>query len=119
LRHREKHVDRGCLRTQLAGHKSPIRACAFSPESRRIVTAGYDHTLRLWNVEKGCATGFRVHLLPDDEYAVFTPDGQGFIEVSPDAWRWLGWLGTDPETGKVTRYPAELFGPLPVKGEKP
>ncbi len=63
--------------------------------------------MRIWELEQGRATSFRVHLLPDGEYAVLTPDGEGLIQVSPGAWRWLGWLGTDPETGKLTRYPAE------------
>jgi hypothetical protein len=31
------------------------------------------------------------------------------IQVSGDAWRWLGWLAPDA----VARYPAEIFGHLP------
>ena len=25
-----------------------------------------------------------------------------------------GWAGPDPETGAITRWPAEYFGPVPV-----
>ena len=44
-----------------------------------------------------------------------TPDGKRIIEVSPGAWRDLGWLVPDATgaTGAPTRYPAEVFGPLP------
>jgi len=33
--------------------------------------------------------------------------------VSGGAWRWLGWSGIDPATGRMERWPAEMFGPLP------
>lgn len=58
---------------------------------------------------------FRLHPLPGGEYAVLKNDGSGAIEVSPEAWRWLGWQVRDPETGELTRLPAETFGPLPVR----
>lgn len=33
---------------------------------------------------------------------------------SADTWRWVGWLAPSPFTSRVTRYPAETVGPLPV-----
>jgi hypothetical protein len=60
----------------------------------------------------GDAVGFRVVLLGDGEFASLTPDGQRIIQVSPEAWRDLGWL-VPVETGVLTRYPIEIFGPLP------
>jgi WD40 repeat protein len=52
-----------------------VRAAAFSPDSRRLVTAGSLHSLRVWDVE----TGRELHVRPGHHSAVvalrFSPDG--------------------------------------------
>ena len=96
----------------LQGHTNPVTACAFAPDGTRILSASGDNTLRLWDAATGEAVGFRVALLGDGHFASLTADGQRIIQVSPEAWRDLGWLVPDP-TGALTRYPVELFGPLP------
>jgi WD40 repeat protein len=37
----------------LVGHTSTLKDFAFSPDSTQIATAGYDGTLRVWNVHSG------------------------------------------------------------------
>ncbi|KAJ1454943.1 hypothetical protein M885DRAFT_225835 [Pelagophyceae sp. CCMP2097] len=40
----------------IKGHTNYVRSCAFSPDGKRIVTASYDRTARLWDAETdGCA----------------------------------------------------------------
>ena len=45
-------------------------------------------------------------------HAAWTSDR--IIELGGNAWQWMGWAGPDPETGAITRWPAEYFGPVPV-----
>jgi WD40 repeat protein len=97
----------------LEGHRNWVTSCAFSSDGARLASTGSDGTLRLWDAATGNPVAWRAELLPEGEYAVLRADGSGAIEVSPGAWRWLGWMGKDPATGALTRYPAEIFGPLP------
>jgi hypothetical protein len=90
-----------------------------SPASARLASAGSDGTLRLWEVATGKPVAWRAELLPEGEYAVLRADGSGALQVSPGAWRWLGWSAKDPATGALTRYPAEAFGPLPEVNRSP
>jgi hypothetical protein len=96
----------------LLGHNYSVLACAFSPDGSRIASASYDNTLHLWDTAGGAAIGFRVHMLGQSEFVSMTPDRKRIIQVSPGAWRDLGWLVRDA-TGALIRYPAEMFGPLP------
>ena len=102
-----------CLE-ELRGHSGGVWSCGFSRDGSRVVSSGLDGTVRLWDASTGQEHGVRMHHLPGGEHATLRTDGSGAVQVSRGAWRWLGWLVPDPRTGALERYPAEIFGPLPV-----
>ena len=106
-------ADTGTCQLVLQGHTHSVLGCAVSPDGTRIVSASYDNTLRIWDADTGEQVGFRVHLLPDGEYVSLTSESDRVLHASKEAWRWLGWLAPGPD-GKITRYPAEIFGELPA-----
>lgn len=92
LNHKETLEGSTALRRSLAlqpriiaelQHNSSVNAVAFSPDGRKVATASYDNTARLWDVE----TGKQIQRLEHDGsvYGVaFSPDGQKLATASDD-----------------------------------
>jgi tetratricopeptide (TPR) repeat protein len=68
----------------LIGHSADVVSIAFSPDGRRIATASYDRTAKLWDT----ATGREVFTLRGHAGAViglaFSPDGHRIVSNSYD-----------------------------------
>jgi len=64
-----------CLRT-LKGHTNYVNACAFSPDGRRLASAGHGGEVRIWDVQ----TGAPIAALAGDWYhtyaVAFSPNGK-------------------------------------------
>jgi WD40 repeat protein len=82
-------------------YASGANGVAYSPDGRRILTAGADHTVRLWNVNTGAEeVRFFGHTAGVDSVAI-SPDGRYAASGGQDT------------TVRVWRLPTPLGPPLP------
>ena len=61
------------LERSLEGHSDSVRACAITPDGRRIVSASYDHTLKIWDVATGVCE-VTIHGVAQFHCVTVTPD---------------------------------------------
>jgi WD40 repeat protein len=80
-------------RTVFRGHEEQVRAAAYSPDMRRVVSAGDDHTIRIWDTfssrELHCLRGHQGRV-----GVAVSPDGRQFASSGEDGtvrlWDWDG-----------------------------
>src|SRR5262249_31759714 len=74
-----RHMPRATL-VQLLPHVK-LKATAFSPDGRRVVTAG-DRTAEVWDVATGRTVGATMKHDSSLEFAAFSPDGRFVVTVA-------------------------------------
>ncbi len=97
-----------CLRTML--HGTPVWGCDWGRADAGIVSCGVVGEIKFWDAETGEATG---RVLYHASGIVIDQRENRVVCGGPEAWRYLGWIAVDAETGRREWLPAETFGPLP------
>ena len=62
----------------LRGHEDGVCSAAFSPDGKRIVTASFDRTARVWDADGASRWSFAVTRARSDR-AAFSPDGTRIV----------------------------------------
>lgn len=92
------------LKQTLAGHADWVQAAAFSPDGKRLATAGGDATVRIWDSATGASLGvWRGHAKAANAVA-FSPDGRLLASAGNEGTVRLWEAGTG-------RLRVELRGP--------
>jgi hypothetical protein len=68
----------------LEGHALSVNACAVTPDGRRMVSASWDQTLKVWSLENGCVLATLEGHADQVISCAVTPDGRRVVSASAD-----------------------------------
>src|SRR6185503_11419600 len=68
----------------LGGHTNWVTACAVTPDGRHVVSASYDHTLKVWDLASGRALATLEGHTSSVTACAVTPDGRHVVSASDD-----------------------------------
>jgi WD40 repeat protein/serine/threonine protein kinase len=96
-------------------HNHEIKHVAFSPDGRRVVTASYDHTARVWDASTGEAVTPPLAHGDSVLRAWFSPDGRRVVTASRDrtarVWDATSGMAVSPALSHDSTVEDALFSP--------
>ncbi|HEX7842651.1 MAG TPA: CHAT domain-containing protein, partial [Kofleriaceae bacterium] len=72
------------LLSTLAGHAGWVNACAVTPDGRRVLSASWDDTLKVWDLGAEALLATQVGHAGSVAACAVTPDGQRVVSASED-----------------------------------
>jgi WD40 repeat protein len=68
----------------LTGHSYPVAGCAISPDGKKVVSASWDQTLKVWDLESGDQTATLTGHTGWVKGCAISPDGRKVVSCSSD-----------------------------------
>lgn len=112
-------ISGNCLHT-LPAPRDDATTVKFLPDGRQIMIAGAAEVF-FWELRATSAPReiLRVRSFGSGSFAWWRPGDIDSLKWTGEAWRWLGVLVRDPETGATERYPIEAFARTDQQQEQP
>ncbi|KAH7917188.1 hypothetical protein BV22DRAFT_990739, partial [Leucogyrophana mollusca] len=63
----------------MLGHERGVTSISITTDGRRIATAGYDHTVRVWDLETRLQVGYSINTDGAVEAVAFSPNDRYII----------------------------------------
>src|SRR5207253_2789147 len=74
----------GAALATLTGHSWEVRACAYSPDGKHIVSASDDTTLKLWDAQAGAEIATLTGHSGSVHACAYSPDGKHIVSAAED-----------------------------------
>jgi WD40 repeat protein len=93
----------------LLQHQKRVRAAAFSPDGRLVVTASWDNTARVWEAGTGKPVAAPLRHKGPVNYAAFSPDGRLVVTASLDNTARVWEVDTGKPVGRPLQHQEQVL----------